>query len=266
MNPRIPTALIPIVEHYLSSLDRHLPNFLRAFYIVGSIALHEFNPHFSDIDFVAVINHQATQQEAERLSQIHKNIEWKYPRWKFSGMYLLENEVGKYTGEVESLLGFHDGVLRFRHDFELNPVTWWIVKNHGIPIIGPSPRELPITVDSKFLVSWTHENMNTYWKSWTQRPGRLIVLFSDWGLQWAVLGILRQFYTIRENNITTKQCAGKYALSVVPERWHRLINEVLRIRTKATGALYPLGLMRIMDAVHFLNYIIQVSNEYQSGS
>ena len=103
--------------------------------------------------------------------------------------------------------------------------------------------------------------MNTYWKSWTQSPGRLIVLLSDWGIQWTVLGILRQFYTIRENKIITKRRAGEYALSVVPERWHRLINEALRIRTKATGALYPLGLTRMADAVHFLNYIIQISNE-----
>jgi aminoglycoside adenylyltransferase-like protein/nucleotidyltransferase-like protein len=266
MDPRLPTALIPIVEHYLSSLDQHLPNFLRGFYTVGSIALDEFNPHFSDIDFVAVIDHRVTHEEQEWLSQIHKDIERQYSRWKFSGMYLLKDEVGKYAGEVDTLLGFHDGVLRLHHNSELNPVTWWILKNHGIPILGPPPRELPIIVDSQRLVSWTHENMKTYWKSWTRQPGRLIVLFSDWGIQWAVLGILRQFYTIRENKITAKQRAGQYALSVVPERWHRLINEALRIRTKAAGALYPLGLMRIVDTIDFLNYIIQVSDEYQLRS
>ena len=266
MDQRIPTALIPMVEHYLSRLDQRLPNFLRAFYIVGSIALDEFNPHFSDVDFVAVIDHRAIQQETERLRQIHKDIERQYPRWKFSGIYLLEDEVGKYAGDVEPLPGYHDGVLRLHHNFELNPVTWWVLRNHGIPVVGPSPHELPITVDSKFLVSWTDENMHTYWKSWTQRPGRLIILLSDWGIQWTVLGILRQFYTIRENKIITKRRAGEYALSVVPEQWHRLINEALRIRTKATGALYPLGLMRTADAVHFLNYIIQVSNEDQLGS
>jgi len=137
-----------MVEHYLSSLNQQLPSFLKAFYIVGSIALDEFNPQFSDVDFVALIDHRATHQETERLSQIHKDIERKHSRWKFSGMYLLEDEVGKYTGEVESLLGFHDGVLRLHHNFELNPVTWWILKNHGIPVGGPSPHELPITVDT----------------------------------------------------------------------------------------------------------------------
>ena len=266
MDPRLPTALIPMLEDYLSSIDQHLPHFLSAFYIVGSIALDEFNPHFSDVDFVAMIDHRASHPEMERLSQIHKDIERQYSRWKFSGMYLLKEEIGNYAGELEPRLGFHDGVLRLRPDFELNPVTWWILKNHGISVFGPFPHELPIIVDSKHLVSWTHENMKTYWKSWTRRPGRLIVLFSDWGIQWAVLGILRQFYTIRENKITTKQRAGQYALSVIPERWHRLINEALRIRTKTTGAFYSWRLMRMADAVRFLDYIIQLSDEYQLRS
>jgi hypothetical protein len=35
-------------------------------------------------------------------------------------------------------------------------------------------------------------------------------LLSDWGVQWAVLGVLRQFYTLREGRITSKTKAGEY--------------------------------------------------------
>jgi hypothetical protein len=246
-------------------MNQRLPDFLKALYVGGSIALDEFNPHFSDVDFVAPIDHPATNDEMGVLREIQKEVEQHYPRWKLSGMYLLESELGKYEGEVENLIGFHDGVLRVHNNFELNPITWWILKNHGIAVLGSDPHDLPIAVDSKVLVSWTQQNMNTYWKSWTQRPGRLVALFTDWGVQWAVLGILRQFYTIREKKIITKRRAGDYALSVGPPQWHRIINEAIRVRTKAKGSLYRLRFMRTIDTIHFINYIIRISNDSLKG-
>ncbi len=262
MNQRIPAVLVPAMEHYLSSVHRRLSSFLGAFYVVGSIALDEFNPHFSDVDFVAVINHPVTKQEVDILRRIHIETDRQYPRWKLSGMYLLESQLGKYAGDVKSLIGFHDGNLRVQSNFELNPITWWILKNHGIPVLGSDPRDLAITVDAETLISWTQKNMNTYWKNWTRRPIRLLSLLTDWGVQWTVLGILRQVYTIREKNIITKQRAGEYGLYEVPERWHRIIKEAIRIRTKTAGPLYRSTFIRAMEVRDFINYIITTSNHY----
>jgi hypothetical protein len=247
-------------ECYFSCIHQRLPDFLTAFYIVGSIALDEFSPYFSDVDFVAVINHSAIKEEIEVLRKIHRKVEREHLRWKLSGMYLLRSDLGKSTGEIENLLAFHDGILQVQSDFEMNPVTWWILKNHGIALLGSDPRDLAIPVDPNSLVEWTIGNMNTYWKKWTQRPGRLVILFTDWGIQWTVLGILRQLYTIRENSIITKKRAGEYAFPVVPQQWHRIIREAIRIRTKAKGSLYRWRFKRTMDTVHFMNYIIHASN------
>lgn len=126
MDQRIPEVLVPMFEHYLSLINQRLPNFLNAFYVVGSIALDEFNPHFSDVDFVAVADHSATNDEIDTLREIHKEVERQHSHWKLSGVYLLGSELGKYAGEVENLIGFHEGVLRVHGNFELNPMTWWI--------------------------------------------------------------------------------------------------------------------------------------------
>jgi hypothetical protein len=177
-------------------------------------------------------------------------------------MYLLGSQLGKYAGEVENLIGFHDGNLRVHSNFELNPITWWILKNHGIPLLGSDPRESLISIDSKTLVSWTQENMNTYWNNRARRPIRLLALLTDWGIQWSVLGILRQFYTLREKKIITKQRAGEYGLCVVPQHWHRIIREAINIRTKIVGSLYRSGCVRAMEARNFLNYVIRISSDY----
>lgn len=93
------------------------------------------------------------------------------------------------------------------------------------------------------------QNLNTYWASFTRQPGRMVWLWCDYGIQWAVLGVLRQFYTFREGDITSKSGAGEYALKQLPERWHRLIQEALNIRHETPGSLY-----------RFLQFIIRTCN------
>jgi hypothetical protein len=262
MNNRLPEILVPTLESYIFQVNQQLPGFLDAFYIVGSIALDEFNPHFSDVDFIAVTSHLATEQESKILYEIHQKVETTYPHWKLSGVYLLSDDLGKQSREIGERIIFHDGKLDLQSDFEANPVTWWTLKNGGIPVLGVDPNELSVSVDESYLVTWTLGNMNTYWKSWTRQPGQLLSMLSDWGIQWTVLGVARQFYTIREKKVITKQRAGEYLLTVVPQNWHRIIKEAIRVRTRSTGSLYQFRMFRMLDAVKFIKFIIQTSNDY----
>ena len=83
MDNRIPAVLVPSVEKFTSLAEKRLPGFLSAFYIVGSIALDEFNPYFSDVDFIAMINHCAAENEIETLREIHQKMEGSYPHRNF---------------------------------------------------------------------------------------------------------------------------------------------------------------------------------------
>ncbi len=260
MENRLPEVLHPTLESYISLTNERLPDFLNAFYIVGSIALDEFNRHFSDVDFIAVANRLPTNEEIEVLREIHQEVEQRFSKWKLSGVYLLETDLGKSSKDIGARIVFDDDKLKWQDNFEANPITWWTLKHGGISIMGNDPRDLPIAVDDKLLVSWTLENMNTYWKSWTEKPGKLMMLLSDWGIQWAVLGVARQFYTIREKKIITKQRSGEYALTVVPEQWYRIIKEAIRIRAKSSCSLYRSRFVRLMEAAKFMKYLIEISN------
>jgi hypothetical protein len=85
-------------------------------------------------------------------------------------------------------------------------------------------------------------------------------LYSNWGIQWAVLGILRQFFTFRENSITTKVKAGEYALGCLPSRWHPLIQEAINIRQGQKGPSNRFRFGRMVRTVRFLNYVIDRCN------
>jgi hypothetical protein len=114
-------------------------------------------------------------------------------------------------------------------------------------------------VDWGLLLKEMHVNLNSYWRSWTIHPRRILILCSDWGIQWAVLGVLRQFYTFQENSITTKLRAADYALRCLPTRWQGLILEAIDIR-KGKKIAFRLKFIRAIEAMKFINYIINICN------
>lgn len=260
IDPRIPEAVQPILKEYLRRTETRLVGLIQAIYLVGSIALGEFNEQFSDIDFITILNRKATSLELEHLRNVHQAIENQHPRWKMSGRYIQESDLGKTKESLALHPHVHDGTFHLAVRDGINWVTWWELKNGGIPMVGPEPRTLPFTVDRDLLMTEMRENLNSYWRSWTRQPRQVMILYSDWGIQWAVLGVLRQFYTFRENSITTKMRAGEYALECLPEAWHPLIQEAIYIRQGKKNSSYRFRFGRMLQAIHFLDYIIDTCN------
>lgn len=250
MDESTPETIRPLLEEYLALIGQQLPTLLSAFYLEGSIALGGFNERLSDIDFIALLQRELTPAETETLRHIHAQIEKRWPRWKMSGSYL--------SADYVSHLHYHDGILTPGGPFAVHSVEGWILKNHGIALLGAAPESL--SVDWDVIIKEMKQNLNTYWASWTRQPDRMLILLSDWGVQWAVLGVLRQFYSFREGSIVTKTQAGEYGLRHVPAEWHGLIREAIQIREAGNGSGYLNSLGRMLKTVRFLKFVINICN------
>jgi hypothetical protein len=260
MNQRIPESVRPALQEFVSCLNERIPGLTKGLYVEGSIALGGFNENFSDIDFVALLSRRTSAAEFTTLCDIHKAIGREYPRWKISGSYLQPDDRGGSESKVDAIICY-EGKLTPNGKFDWNWVDGWTVKNHGISVIGPEAQTLPVNVDWNRLILTMRENLNSYWVGWTTRPYCLGAMMLDRGIQWAVLGVLRQFYTFRENTITTKVKAGEYALTCLPSRWHPLIREAIEIREGKQGTIYSPRLVRMTEAVMFLRFVIQTCND-----
>jgi hypothetical protein len=261
MHTNIPQAIQPLLQEYLRLLDTRLPGLLDGFYIHGSIALGAFNPQSSDIDFVAVVSRRCLPDDVEQLRAIHQEIEQRYTRWPLQGTYLQWADLGHLEDTIPPHPYYHDGVLYASGRHEVNEVTWCLLKKHGIALKGPEPRNLDFDASEEALLGYMRENINRYWASFTRVRGQMAALLTDWGIQWAVLGVLRQMYTLRECDITSKTGAGEYALTWMAARWHKLIQEAINIRENPhIPSLYKSKIVRAVDAVRFLKYVIGWAN------
>jgi hypothetical protein len=69
--------------------------------------------------------------------------------------------------------------------------------------------------------------------------------------------VSRLHYTLATGDITSKEGAGQHALRTFPDRWHRLVNESLRIRrAEPRRSLYRSPLTRRRDVLAFGDMVI----------
>jgi hypothetical protein len=241
-------------------LESKLPGLVTGLYLHGSVALRAFDPHFSDVDFLAFMSRRCTRFDLNNLAEIHQFVAAEYPWPALEGCYLQWEELGQAEENIATYPYYHEGQLRSDGHGGVNAVTWWIIKNRGVVLLGPNPQEMPFEVSGDSLISYTLSNLNTYWAAFLTQPRRMSWLLSNDGIQWIVLGVLRQYYTLREQQIISKVAAGVDALENLSPKWHRIVKEAVNIRQRVGSSLYQNRVSRAIAAGRFLHFIITDCN------
>jgi hypothetical protein len=110
--------------------------------------------------------------------------------------------------------------------------------------------------------------MNSYWAQRVEKMETSITeLYKlpaediDDEIEWTVLGLLRQFYTLKERDIISKLSAGEYALQHLPLEWHPIIKEAINIRKGEKMNIFTSDKERIDMTIRFSKYIIHYCNQ-----
>jgi Domain of unknown function (DUF4111) len=261
-----------IVADYLWHVDRALPGVVEGLYLVGSLALDDFHPRTSDIDFVAVCRHCLDDRAIRALRRVHARVAKRPLGRRFSGPYVTWSELAaKPRRAVPGPHVGRNGTVSAGVQTGRDPVTWHTLARHGLALRGPSPDALDVWIDSVGLVSWTRRNLDDYWRRWLHRSSRLLsrpgmATLIDWGPAWGVLGVSRLHYTLTTGEISSKTGAGMYAREAFPSRWLKIIDECLRIRRDDPKRIfYRSRFERRRDALAFVDIVIADAQRLEHG-
>jgi hypothetical protein len=263
----IPEKVKTLLDEYFDLLESKLPDLLEAYYIYGSVSLGAFDYGFSDIDFIAVTRKKITESEINTLKEVHRSVKKKFPKTDLMGLYLTEKDLQQRHENGESCPCFIDGVFKGLEKFEKNSIDAYQLKKYGITLKGQEIGLYDYTVDWDILINNMRKNLNTYWLNWMKGcekfPSiRFIGSFISLGtIEWGVLGVSRLYYTFREKDMTSKVGAGEYAIKAVPQRWHKIIKESMRLRKNINNSYYKSIFERRKDALNYIAFIIQESNK-----
>jgi hypothetical protein len=262
-----------LVGRYLRHVDTAIPGAVEGFYVVGSTALGAFRAGRSDLDFVAVVARQLGTEDLRRLRRMHRRLyaadlaltlrrmPWKWPL-TCNGVYVTWADLTRSSLTVAPAASHTSWHFTANRGFDVNPVTWHILAEHGIAVRGPAPGRLLIHQDEAELRSWCLENLDGYWRRWASavpRPGLEAVWFHLLQtIASGVLGAPRLHCTVLTGDIISKEQAGEYALATFGQRWRPIIEEALAYwRGELTLGPFRLAHRRRREAARFVLEVVE---------
>jgi hypothetical protein len=272
---QLPTAVDDVVHSHLRELDRAVPGLVEGLYLTGSVALGDFRTGRgptrwapsgaarSDVDFVALVRTRPDDAAVGALTGAHRRLAARRGRPPVEGVYLTRADLAGDPADATGLVHAHGG--RVGRDGTGQPVLWQEVAQLAVAVRGPDRAELDVSTDRARLDGWLRENLDTYWRRWHAGCSRAlspagVLGLTHWPPVWGVLGAARIHHTLRTGLICSKTDAGRHAREAFDPRWHRILDECLRLRTGGPGRpRYASPVARRRDALDFVATVIAAS-------
>lgn len=229
-------------DRYLRVADRLLPGRITGFYLVGSAALGAWRPDRSDVDFVAVLDEPLDRSGLRRLRAVHlatagRSATGALARGRLSlpgtgnGSFVLRDQLTLPVTAIEPVASHVGQTFTAGAAFDVNPVVWTELADHGIAVRGGPPSTLGLDPEPAALRQWNLDNLDGYWRGFAaaMQAGRspLPLARPRWLTAWGVLGAPRLHCTITTGEVVSKEAAGEHALVAFDARWHPLVEEAL---------------------------------------
>jgi hypothetical protein len=217
----------------------------------------------SDIDFVAVVSRTLEPSDIAALARAHELLRRRHRRPFFDGLYVTEAELAADPRGLHRVHQTHEGKLGRKDTGPPSPVVWHELAGHAVTLRGPAVSDLAVGTNREALVSWCRTNLENYWLRWLQRSRRFpdpwaFAALTSYGPAWAVLGVSRSHHTITTGNLVFKTGAGHLVRGTFDPRWHRIVDESLRIRASASRRpLYVNPNARRRDTLGFVATVLR---------
>jgi hypothetical protein len=208
--------LTELVEGVRAALGR---NFCGA-YLQGSFAVGDADEH-SDVDFIVVTNDDVTPEQRAELQALHQRLYAQPTPWAqhLEGSYVPRRTLRRPDPERRPLLYLDNGATEFMLDNHDNTaVVRWSLREHGLVLAGPDPRELVDPVSPNHLREDVRWALNE-WAAWL----RSLDSISRRGLAVTVLSHCRILHTLVTGVVSSKRVAGEWALRELDPEWASLI-------------------------------------------
>lgn len=255
-SPTSDSELNAVLHELVSSAQSTLgSNFVSA-YLQGSFALGDWD-NDSDVDFTIVVEREISDAELTALQAMHARIFKLESQWAqhLEGSYFPKDILKKgdpHKTKLPYLDNAHDKLIMSDHDNTL--VVRWIVREHGITLAGPEPKELIDLVFADDLRSevsatmreWAGEIFTGEWN-----------MNNRWAQPFAVLSYCRMLHTLETGRIASKLSGVRWSKDMLDKRWSTLIqrawderpNPSLKVRQVADTS-------ELNDTLEFIRYAI----------
>ncbi|MHB8928282.1 MAG: aminoglycoside adenylyltransferase domain-containing protein [Bacillota bacterium] len=221
--PDINALLLELV----SSVRTILRNRFIGMYLHGSLAIGDFMPDRSDIDFLVVTDGELSDGLVAALHEIHARIATGDSPWakELEGSYIPRDALRRHDpANARHPHIEQGGSLRVeQHDSDW-VVQRHVLREHGVTLAGPPLHSLIDPIGPDALRRALVELTRSWWAPMVNDPTRLLRR----GYQaYAVLTMGRILYTLEHGTVVSKPVAARWARQALGQRWSALLDRAL---------------------------------------
>lgn len=230
MDGKIPSSIQKLLKQYGEMLRDTLGDKVHGVYIYGSLATGAFDENKSDIDFMTILKTDVTQETVEQLQSIHKRLKLLHPMAvRLEGEYVpLADVITSKPSKTYPYFAFG----KFQGYVGIKSMAWYQIVTMGIPVCGEKLDTVVKTVDWKIVEEELRDRLENYWPG---KAGKFALGLLDGWFTLIILNICRIYYALDNRTFTTKTGGGEYVLTKIPQEWHPLIREALRVQNGQPG-------------------------------
>ena len=221
-----PAEISALVEALIEGVHNALGGNMVGFYLRGSLALGDFDVDTSDVDILVVTEKQVSPGEYEALDRLHARIGAR------DNTYGRQYEVA-YVDRA-SLRQFRPCERRHptvgadwsfcwgehREDFNLER---WVVREHGIPLVGPDPETLIEPISRDDLRAAVVGGLRFRMEDWAAQDEHPDWLSPRYYQAFEIETLCRAMCTLDCGQLPTKPEAVHWALQFLPQQWRPLV-------------------------------------------
>lgn len=223
-----PTAfpdLNELLEELVAAVRSILGDDFVGAYLTGSFALGAGDLQ-SDCDFLVVTEAGVTAEQERALRRLHDEIPTRPGHWPhdLEGSYAPRADLGTLSALDRQWLYVDRGHRAMEWSTHCNTEdVRWTLRERGITLAGPDPRELVAEVPADALRSRMRRLIGSFLpdlSSW-------ISFDIAWAQRYAVSTLCRMLYTLETGEVASKRAALEWGRQALSPAWRDLIQQVL---------------------------------------
>jgi hypothetical protein len=233
------TELGALLERFVTGVGAVLGDRLAGAYLQGSFALGEAD-EWSDVDFVVVTTELI---EPELVQPLHEELYGEPTPWAqhLEGSYIPAALLRRVDPARTPVPFLDNGATQLVWDPHCNTaVVRTILREHGIVLTGPDPKELVDEVSPDDLRHEARAALADY-AAWGLEPGAM----TAWKQTYLVVTLCRILRTIEHGDVRSKRTSCEWALGALDGRWRPLVERAVadrpepwrKVRERASPAL-----------------------------
>ena len=228
-----------VLHQMLYSIQAILSDRFRGMYLDGSLALGDFSPHSSDIDYVVVTSTELADEEFSALRAMHARFNAGDSPWatEVEAFYVPQDAMWRCGPKSVRCPRIERGPSEILYQYHLDSswvVHLHILREHSVAIAGPAPDTFIDRVDPQEIRDAARDLVAVWWGSMSMaaREEEIQRLGSQ---VYNVLTLCRVLYSLGTGAVASKRAAAHWARHELGARWPGLVERAVAWRKDRDG-------------------------------